>query len=299
MRATEIILELYQTVQTFKAPGKNIFRFKTPNTLETPDGMVYTISLKRDFDTKHNSRLVISFTTTDPASGKPTNGRTNTGNAVSIFGTVLSTLLEYLESLPQDQLPDMLEFSAEAADTGRVKLYLKIAHSNRIPGYEFKEFGQLGPSSIYFTMKRTKQVTEGAAGWKVIKEIPGGKRVSTIDINGTEITKLEVWNVGRTGKTMLGSNAIGSWKTRGYKANGKFFHSYRDVVAVAKQPVTEEGVDLNDPDTFKISKIDGMDTASGKPMWNIVDARGEIVDAYDRRVDAVYYLKQWRKGYKK
>jgi hypothetical protein len=42
-----------------------------------------------------------------------------------------------------------------------------------------------------------------------------------------------------------------------------------------------------------------MDTASGKPMWNIVDARGEIVDAYDRRVDAVYYLKQWRQGYKK
>jgi len=212
MRATEIILE-YKTVQTVKAPGKNKFVFKTGA------GMVYTISLKRDFDMKHNSRLVISFTTTDPASGKETNSRTNTGDAVSIFRTVQSTLLDYLKSLPQDQLPDMLEFSAEAADTGRVSLYKRIAHSNRIPGYEFKEFGQLGPSSIYFTMKRTKQVTEG--------------------------------------------------------------------------------MDLNDPDTFKISKIDGMDTASGKPMWNIVDARGEIVDAYDRRVDAVYYLKQWRQGYKK
>ena len=212
MRATEFILE-YKTVQTLKAPGKNTFRF------QTDAGMVYTISLKREFDMEHKSKLVISFTTTDPASGKPTNGRTNTGNAISIFGTVLSTLLDYLESLPQDQLPDMLEFSAGTADPGRVSLYNRIAHSNRIPGYEFKEFGQLGPSSIYFTMKRTKQVTEE--------------------------------------------------------------------------------VDLNDPDTFKISKIDGMDTASGKPMWNIVDARGEIVDAYDRRIDAVYYLKQWRQGYKK
>ena len=212
MKATEFILE-YKTVQTFKAPRKNQFVF------QTDAGMVYTISLKREFDMEHKSKLVISFTTPDPASGKPTNGRTNTGNAISIFGTVLSTLLEYLKSLPQDQLPDMLEFSAEAADPGRVKLYNKFAHSNRIPGYEFKAFGQLGPSSIYFTMKRTKQVTEE--------------------------------------------------------------------------------VDLNDPNTFKISKIDGMDTASGKPMWNIVDARGEIVDAYDRRVDAVYYLKQWRQGYKK
>ena len=212
MKANEFILE-YKTVQSVKAPGKNQFVFQTDK------GMMYTISLKRDFDMKHNSRLVISFTTIDPTTGKETNGRTNTGDAISIFRTVQSTLLDYLKSLPQDQLPDMLEFSAEAADAGRVSLYKRIAHSNRIPGYEFKAFGQLGPSSIYFTMKRTKQVTEG--------------------------------------------------------------------------------VDLNDPDTFKISKIDGMDTASGKPMWNIVDARGEIVDAYDRRVDAVYYLKQWRQGYKK
>jgi hypothetical protein len=163
MRATEIILELYQTVQTLKVPGKNKFVFKTPNTPKTPNGMVYTISLKRDFDTKHNSRLVISFTTIDPTTGKETNGRTNTGDAISIFRTVQSTLLDYLKSLPQDQLPDMLEFSAEAADAGRVSLYKRIAHSNRIPGYEFKAFGQLGPSSIYFTMKRTKQVTEGVA----------------------------------------------------------------------------------------------------------------------------------------
>jgi len=220
MRATEIILELYQTVQTFKAPGKNKFRFKTPNTPKTPNGMVYTISLKRDFDMKHNSRLVISFTTIDPASGKETNGRTNTGNAIPIFRTVQATLLDYLESLPQDQLPDMLEFSADPNDIQRVSLYKAISHSNKIPGYEFKSQEPFGYGGrVDFTMKRTKQVTEG--------------------------------------------------------------------------------MDLNDPDTFKISKIDGMDTASGKPMWNIVDARGEIVDAYDRRVDAVYYLKQWRQGYKK
>ena len=195
MRATEFILELYQTVQTLKALGKNTFVFKTPKTPETPDGMVYTISLKREFDMEHKSKLVISFTTPDPASGKPTNGRTNTGNAISIFGTVLSTLLEYLKSLPQDQLPDMLEFSADPNDIQRVRLYNRIAHSNKIPGYEFKSQEPFGYGGrVDFTMKRRVTLAESdrESAVKLIKYLQQNGIKSTVDLKNSLVDKWDV-----------------------------------------------------------------------------------------------------------
>ena len=48
------------------------------------------------------------------------------------------------------------------------------------------------------------------------------KRVSSATIAGVNYTRIEVKSYGKSGKTLLGSNALGAWKVRGYKANGQF-----------------------------------------------------------------------------
>ena len=116
--------------------------------------MVYTVNLKRDFDVDHQSQLIISFTTTDPETGKYTNARTGTGDSVAVFRTVQKVLLDYLKSLPEEQLPDQLVFIADGTDLGRVKLYSNIAHSNRIPGYKFSYSSGPSDTQVIFVMQR-------------------------------------------------------------------------------------------------------------------------------------------------
>ena len=74
-----------------------------------------------------------------------------------------------------------------------------------------------------------------AKGWEVHAEKVGVKRVSKKIVHGKELHKIEVWNTGKTGKTFLGSEAVGSWKVRGYKVGDKFHHSYKDAVAHCKE----------------------------------------------------------------
>jgi hypothetical protein len=148
MRAIEFLLE-YKVAQTLKAPSKSQFVFQTAS------GMIYTISLKHDFDMEHHSQLLISFTTTDPKTGKLTNDRTNTGDSIAIFRTVQSTLLNYLNALPKERLPDQLMFVADSQDAGRVSLYNTIAHSNRIPNYSFyTKMPSEHSNQILFIMQR-------------------------------------------------------------------------------------------------------------------------------------------------
>ena len=149
MKIKDILTE-YDYGQTFKAPGWSQYVFQTAN------GMKYTVNLKRDFDDDHQSQLIIGFTTTDPRTGKATNARTGTGNSVAIFRTVQKVLLDYLRSLPKEQLPDQLVFIADGTDLGRVKLYSNIAHSNRIPGYKFYHSSESAPSDtpVIFVMQR-------------------------------------------------------------------------------------------------------------------------------------------------
>ncbi|MFZ9610892.1 MAG: hypothetical protein ACO294_09355 [Methylococcales bacterium] len=148
MRAIEFLLE-YKVAQTLKAPGKSQFVFQTAS------GMIYTISLKHDFDMEHHSQLLISFTTTDPKTGKLTNDRTNTGDSIAIFRTVQTTLLNYLNTLPKESLPDQLMFVADSKDTGRVSLYNTIAHSNKIPNYRFyQKMPNEHSNQILFIMQR-------------------------------------------------------------------------------------------------------------------------------------------------
>ena len=149
MRSSDFLTE-YDYGQTVKAPGRSQYAFQTAN------GMVYTVNLKRDFDVDHQSQLIISFTTTDPRTGKSTNARTGTGDSVAIFRTVQKVLLDYLRSLPKEQLPDQLIFIADGTDPGRIKLYSNIAHSNRIPGYKFYHSSESDPSDtqVIFVMQR-------------------------------------------------------------------------------------------------------------------------------------------------
>jgi len=149
MRIRDFLTE-YDYGQTVKTPGKSQYAFQTAK------GMVYTVNLKRDFDVDHQSQLIISFTTTDPGTGKSTNARTGTGNSVAIFRTVQQVLLDYLKSLPNEQLPDQLIFIADGTDPGRVKLYSNIAHSNRIPGYKFYYSSESvhDHSQVIFVMQR-------------------------------------------------------------------------------------------------------------------------------------------------
>jgi len=65
------------------------------------------------------------------------------------------------------------------------------------------------------------------AAWEVTSEIVGVKRISRRASDGT--VKIEVWDTGRTGKTMLGSNAVGRWKLRGYKVDGVFYRRLADI----------------------------------------------------------------------
>lgn len=90
-------------------------------------------------------------------------------------------------------------------------------------------------------IKPKKDVEEGQEGWKVTKEIPGTKRVSTKEIQGNTVTKIEVWNTGKTGRTMRGSPAIGSWKTRGYRVDDKFYRQYKDAAKAARKEGVAEG----------------------------------------------------------
>lgn len=61
--------------------------------------------------------------------------------------------------------------------------------------------------------------------WQVLTIVPGIKRIS---FKG-DVTKIEVWSTGRTGRTMLGSESVGHWKLRGYKRNGVFARTIREL----------------------------------------------------------------------
>lgn len=148
MRISDFLTE-YDYGQTVKSPGKSQYAFQTAK------GMVYTVFLKRDSDSDNHSQLIISFTTTDPRTGKSTNERTGTGDSIAVFRTVQKVLLNHLRSLPKEQLPDQLIFIADGTDSGRVKLYSNIAHSNRIPGYRFyTEVSALNDTQILFVMQK-------------------------------------------------------------------------------------------------------------------------------------------------
>jgi hypothetical protein len=67
--------------------------------------------------------------------------------------------------------------------------------------------------------------------WQIVQESQGIKRL----LKNGDITRIDVWSTGRTGRTVHGTNAAGSWKIRGYRRGGKFFHSY----AEAKQYIAE------------------------------------------------------------
>ena len=87
-------------------------------------------------------------------------------------------------------------------------------------------------------------VDDLSKGWSTTKEVTGIKRISVKNVNDTPVTRIEVWNVGMTGRTMLGTPSVGSWKVRGYRVNDKFFRSYRDAVSAAKNKVGEA---IDDP----------------------------------------------------
>jgi hypothetical protein len=90
--------------------------------------------------------------------------------------------------------------------------------------------------------------------WTVDSTIKGVKRISTHPSTG--IKKIEVWTTGRTGKTMLGSEAVGGWKTRGYRVDGKFFHQHKDAVNHLKSKTQDmkECVELDEDLTDKTIK---------------------------------------------
>ena len=61
----------------------------------------------------------------------------------------------------------------------------------------------------------------------------------------------------------------------------------------------EEIHDPDHPKNWSIVKMHKDDTGTGKHRWDIRDKKGEgdVIDSYERRVDAQHYLKKWRKGY--
>ena len=59
----------------------------------------------------------------------------------------------------------------------------------------------------------------------------------------------------------------------------------------------EEIHDPDHPKNWSLVKMHKDDTGTGKHRWDIRDKKGDVVDSYERRADAHYYLTKWRKGY--
>jgi len=53
----------------------------------------------------------------------------------------------------------------------------------------------------------------------------------------------------------------------------------------------DQSVEKDDPRGYKIDKVDAADSYTGKAIYNVVDSTGEVFEAFDRRVDAIAYIK--------
>ncbi len=71
------------------------------------------------------------------------------------------------------------------------------------------------------------------------------------------------------------------------------------IYAAVLSRLEKANKDPNDPHTWSIETVPAADMPTGKPMYNIVDSKGEAIDGYDRKSDALYYLRKWRNEYKK
>jgi hypothetical protein len=84
-----------------------------------------------------------------------------------------------------------------------------------------------------------------AGGWVVETTVPGVKRASRR--TSDDVVKIEVWDTGRTGKTMLGSEAVGRWKLRGYKVGETFYKRLADMPKDAPEKRSEPRLRTDNP----------------------------------------------------
>jgi hypothetical protein len=89
------------------------------------------------------------------------------------------------------------------------------------------------------------QPRKPAGRWVVETTVPGVKRVSRR--TSDDAVKIEVWDTGRTGKTMLGSEAVGRWKLRGYKVGETFYKRLADMPKDAPEKRSEPRLRTDNP----------------------------------------------------